>query len=179
MKYVALLRGINVGGNNKVSMKELKNCFEVLGFNNVQTYINSGNVIFETPMVKKEAIVKLLEKSIEDYFGFKVICSVISSKELSEALKNAPEWWGADVGASHNALFVIAPSTPEIVLKEIGVTKPEYEKYMAYGQVIFWSAPVKTFGRTCFSKIVGTPVYRSITIRNINTTKKLAMLSRS
>ena len=179
MKYIALLRGINVGGNNRVPMKELKSCFEALGFDNVQTYINSGNVIFETSMVNKEDIVNLLEKAIEDAFGFRVICSVISAEELSEALNNAPEWWGVDAGSSHNALFVIAPSTPEIVLEEVGKTKSEYEKYVAYGQVIFWSAPVKTFGRTGFSKIVGTPAYRSITVRNYNTTKKLVMLSQA
>jgi uncharacterized protein (DUF1697 family) len=130
-------------------------------------------------MVNKEDIVKLLEKVIKVTFGFRVICSVISAEELSEALNNAPEWWGVDAGSSHNALFIIAPLTPEMVLKEIGVTKPEYEKYASYGQVIFWSAPVKTFGRTRFSKIVGTPAYRSITIRNYNTTRKLVMLSQS
>lgn len=176
MKYIALLRGINVGGNNRVPMKELKKCFEDLGFSNVLTYINSGNVIFETNKSSKKDLVKQCETAIEDSFGFRVVCSVISAYELRDAVNNAPKWWGEDSESSHNAMFVIAPETPETIMNEIGGIKPEYEKYAYHGSIIFWSAPLNTFGRTQFSKIVGTPAYRSITIRNINTTKKLATL---
>ncbi len=173
-----MLRGINVGGNNKVPMAELKSCLESIGFENVKTYINSGNVIFDSTKASKAELIKLCEKEIEQRFGFHVICSVILATELHDAVAHAPSWWCKDDMSSHNALFVITPATPEIIMKEIGDTKPEYEKVAAYGPVIFWSAPVKTFGRTRFSKIVGTPAYRSITIRNANTTKKLVMLSK-
>lgn len=176
MKFIALLRGINVGGNNRVPMKDLKSCFEDIGFDNVQTYINSGNVIFETSEVNKADLVTQCETAIEDTFGFRVICSVISADDLSSALDNAPEWWGKDTMSSHNTFFVIAPSTPEMIMKEIGDINPEYEKAASRGPIIFWSAPVKTFGRTRFSKIVGTLAYKSITVRNANTTKKLAEL---
>ena len=65
MKYVALLRGINVGGNNRVPMAELKLCFEKMGFNNVVTYINSGNVIFESNQTDLVRIVEICESVIE------------------------------------------------------------------------------------------------------------------
>jgi uncharacterized protein (DUF1697 family) len=175
MKFIALLRGINVGGNNKVPMAELRNCFESLGFHNVSTYINSGNVIFEAAQTDTVILVAMCESAIEKRFGFHVVCSVIAAYELLDALNHAPKWW--DNGeAKHNALFVIAPKRAEEIVAEVGEAKPDYEKLAAYHPIIFWSAPIETFGRTRYSKIVGTKAYQSITIRNANTTHKLAEL---
>jgi len=177
MKFIALLRGINVGGNNKVSMSELKNCFEVLGYQNVMTYINSGNVIFETSIVDKVLLVNQCEVAIENKFGFHVVCSIISASELSDCLAEAPSWWGKDTVSKHNAIFAIAPETAKGVMQQMGAGKIEYEKVEACEPIIFWSAPLDTFSRTRYSKIVGTKAYRSVTIRNANTTKKLAELA--
>jgi len=177
MKYIALLRGINVGGKNPVAMSDLRTSFEALGFSNVQTYINSGNVIFDSEIVDKVALVRLCEKAIEQKFGFSVICSVIHAEELHRALKQAPSWWGVG-DMKHNALFAIAPVTADEIIKEVGEAKPEYEKVLAVEPVIFWSAPLETFSRTRYSKIVRSKSYTSITIRNSNTTKKLAELSK-
>jgi len=178
MKYIALLRGINVGGKNRVPMLDLKAIFETLGFTDVQTYINSGNVIFDSTKRDKVALVNICEQAIENKFGFRIVCSVIRAKELHDALKDAPAWWGLDDGVKHNALFIIAPATAIEIIKEVGEAKPEYEKVAAIEPIIFWSAPLETFGRTRYSKIVGTKSYESITIRNANTTKKLAELTR-
>lgn len=175
MKYVALLRGINVGGNNRVPMAELKACFERGGFKNVVTYINSGNVIFESDESSLTKLVEICESAIGKQFGFRVVCSVISAHDLRAAVQHAPKWWNAG-DAKHNAIFVIAPKTAKEIMQEVGEAKPEYEKVAAYGQVIFWSAPLKTFGRTRYNKIVGTPAYQFITIRNANTTLKLSQL---
>ncbi len=179
MKFIALLRGINVGGNNKVSMAELKICFEELGFQGVKTYINSGNVIFDSEATDKVVLVKICEESVRKHFGFSVICSIISAKELKQALLTAPSWWDGDKESKHNAIFVIEPLRPEDIMKEIGEAKPEYESVATSGQIIFWSAPIKTFSRTRYSKIVGAEVYKSVTIRNANTAKKLVELSSS
>lgn len=173
MKFVALLRGVNVGGNNKIAMSDLKACFEKTGFNNVVTYINSGNVIFESTQTDAARLVEICESAIKKQFGFHVICSVVSANELLEALKHAPKWWN-NGDAKQNAIFVIAPNKAEEIMAEVGTTKPEYESVAAYHPIIFWSAPIKTFGRTRYSKIVGTKAYQSITIRNANTTVKLA-----
>ncbi len=177
MKYIALLRGINVGGNNKIAMAELRRCFEDAGLTNVSTYINSGNVIFETDESDKAKLVHICEQAIEKQFGFRIICAVIRAEELRAALAHAPNWWGEDNTARHNAIFVIAPKTTQEIIEDIGTAKPEYESVAAYEPIIFWSAPVQTFSRTRYSKIVGTKAYKSITIRNLNTTKKLLELS--
>lgn len=106
------------------------------------------------------------------------MCAVISAKEIKDSLAHAPDWW--DKGGpemKHNALFVIAPKTAEEIIIEVGEPKLEYEKIASYGRVIFWTAAFKTFGRTQYSKIVGTPAYQCITIRNSNTAKKLVELS--
>lgn len=177
MKYLALLRGINVGGNNKVAMSELKACFEQAGFTNVSTYINSGNVIFEYQENDKTDLVAQCESAIEDQFGFHVVCAVITADELLLALQHAPSWWN-EGEAKHNAIFVISPKRVEEIMTEVGEAKPGYEQVAAHQPIIFWSAPLKTFSRTRYSKIVGTEAYQFVTIRNANTTLKLAELCR-
>lgn len=177
MKYIALLRGINVGLKNRLSMAQLKQVFESIGFKNVTTYINSGNVIFEADEQDVITLIQLCEAAIEKDFGFHVICSVISAKDLADAISHAPSWWGKDADSSHNAMFVITPATPKIIMKAAGEPNAEYEQLSTYRSIIFWSAPVKTFGRTRYSKMVSQPVYQSITIRNANTARKLVELS--
>lgn len=175
-KYIALLRGINVGGKNKISMPELKELFEQSGFFEVSTYINSGNVIFSSEGKDELVLKKDCEMMILERFQLNISVGVISSKDLEAALKHAPSWWGEDKASKHNAIFVIPPATAEEVMQAVGEAKPDYEKVDSYGRVIFWSAPMDTYSRTRYSKIVGSAVYDSITIRNANTTMKLLQL---
>ncbi|WP_312045863.1 DUF1697 domain-containing protein [Anaerotignum sp.] len=175
-KYIALLRGINVGGKNKISMPELKKTFENIGYQDVKTYINSGNIIFSSPIDDEDEIKKSCELAITNTFHLNIAVTIIPAQELTVALQNAPSWWDSDSQSKHNAIFVIPPATAKEILEQIGIEKPEYEKVSYYGQVIFWSAPITTFSRTRLSKIVGKPSYHSITIRNANTTKKLLQL---
>lgn len=175
-KYIALLRGINVSGKNKISMSELKITFEDNGFRDVITYINSGNVIFSCPIDDVEEITKSCELAITNTFHLNIAVTIISAEDLTAALHNAPPWWDNDSQSKHNAIFVIPPATATAIIEQIGIEKSEYEKVSHYGQVIFWSAPIKTFSKTKLSRIVSKPSYRSITIRNANTTKKLLQL---
>lgn len=173
MKYIALLRGINVGGNNKVSMKDLKACFERAGFRNVITYINSGNVVFESDERQVTELGAICEEMLAAEFGFPIRTAVISGTLLKAAMDHAPQWWGDEPEVKHNVLFVIPPASAEKIIEEVGGIKPEYEKVDSYQSVIFWSAPLKTFSRTRWSKIVGTRAYQDVTIRNSNTARKL------
>jgi len=177
MRYIALLRGINVGGKNKVPMKDLKSCFEEAGFQNTITYINSGNVFFDSGKQDVLKLARQCEEILEKKFGFPIGLALLDVYTLKEALDHTPEWWGKDPDWKHNAIFVIQPATAEDVIAEAGNIKPEYEKLHAYKEIIFWSAPLKTFSHTRWSKIVGTKVYQKITIRNANTTKKLLELA--
>lgn len=175
-RYIAFLRGINVGGKNKVPMPELKILFEQNGFVDVVTYINSGNVIFSSDRSDIEEIKKACEAFIEDKFSLRIPVAIVSGIDLLDALDNAPSWWNKDEDSKHNAIFVIPPVTVEEVFKDIGAAKPEYEKADYYGRVIFWSAPIKTFSRTRWSKVTSSSLYDKLTIRNANTVNKLALL---
>ena len=175
-QYIALLRGINVGGKNKISMPLLKAAFEKHGFSDVRTYINSGNVIFSCVQTERTALQAVCRKIIADTFSLDIALSIVLPNELAEALDNAPAWWDADADSKHNAIFVIAPATAETVLACIGETKPDYERIAHAGQVLFWSAPIQTFSRTRLTKVVTTSLSTDITIRNANTTKKLLQL---
>ncbi|MGE5607266.1 MAG: DUF1697 domain-containing protein [Bacteroidota bacterium] len=178
-KYILLLRGINVGGKNKVSMKELKELLEKSGFQDVVTYINSGNIIFATENFDIEFLKRNCETLILDQFKLDLSVMIIAAEELIEALNNAPDWWDVAQESKHNAIFVIPPTTVDEVFKEVGAIKPEYERVSSFGRVIFWSAPFKTFSRTRWSRVAGKAVYNNITIRNSNTVKKLAELCKS
>ncbi|MGF7142752.1 uncharacterized protein (DUF1697 family) [Anaerotaenia torta] len=175
-KYIALLRGINVGGKNKIPMPELKALFEDNGYQDVVTYINSGNVIFSSCNDNEEEIRQKCEAAIADKFKLNIVVTIISAGDLAAALCNAPVWWDQDIESKHNAIFVIPPATASEVIEQVGIAKPEYEQVSYYGQVIFWSAPVETFSKTRWAKIVGKSAYNSVTIRNANTAKKLLQL---
>ena len=176
IKYIALLRGINVGGKNKLSMKELKKTLEENGFQDVVTYINSGNIIFTSDNLDIELMKRSFESLIFDKFKLQLSLMIISADELIEALKNAPDWWGTEKESKHNAIFVIPPTTVDEVFTDVGEAKAEYEKVSSFGKIIFWSAPIKTFSRTRWSKITEKSVYDKITIRNSNTVKSLVKL---
>lgn len=175
-KYIALLRGVNVGGKNIISMAELKAAFIEHGFKNVSTYINSGNIIFESDMGDEQKIKADCEELLSGDFGMDIPVNIISAKDIIEATEHAPSWWNTDKQSSNNAIFVIPPVTVEEIFAQVGEHKPEYENVDYYGRVIFWSAPVKTFSRTKWSKLNQMPIYTSVTIRNANTALKLAKL---
>ncbi|MDR3121930.1 MAG: DUF1697 domain-containing protein [Clostridiales bacterium] len=175
--YIALLRGVNVGGNNKIDMKRLKAEFESRGFANVMTYINSGNVIFDSDTQDLSEIKSVCEAVISERFGLTIAVNIISAADLLDAVSHTPDWWRADKDFTHNAIFVIPPMTAEEACAAVGEVNPENERIACHGRVIFWSASLKTYSRTRWSKVVGNKaVYNAITIRNANTTVKLAEL---
>ncbi|QIB69710.1 DUF1697 domain-containing protein [Aminipila butyrica] len=179
-KYIALLRGINISGKNKISMPLLKEAFEDIGFLNVRTYINSGNVLFSSDNNDASEISSRCKAMIEKSFMLDVPVVIISQQELLQALDNAPEWWdiNSDQEVIHQAIFLIPPVTMEEVYNAVGEAKPEYEQVGYYKNVIFWSAPRATLSKTRWYKIASSSVNNKVTIRNANTAKKLLLLSK-
>ncbi len=177
-KYVAFLRGINVGGKNKISMPLLKTAFEDACFLSVRTYINSGNVIFECNNKNTYDIKLQCENIIKKNFGLDISVVVVSHNDLNDMLLHAPEWWDADSECNHNAIFIIPPTTADDILLKIESMKHELEKIYSYKNLIFWTAPKNTINKTVWIKIANTTAYAQITIRNANTAKKLLTLSK-
>ena len=96
MKYIALLRGINISGKNKISMSELKKILEENRYKNVITYLNSGNVIFESNTDNKENMMQDIYKIVKNKFNLEIPIFIISQLELEDILNNNPEWWGTE-----------------------------------------------------------------------------------
>jgi len=90
MKYVALLRGINVGGNNMIKMETLRATFAALGFKNVKSYINSGNLVFDAGKADEKKLAKKIHDAIKKEFGFDISVMVRPSSVLVDLVKNNP-----------------------------------------------------------------------------------------
>ncbi|MGR3742315.1 DUF1697 domain-containing protein [Companilactobacillus sp. DQM5] len=171
-KFIVLLRGINVGGKNKIPMKELKENLERYFFN-VLTYLNTGNIILESDKDEVE-IQNEIHNIILEKFECDIFTLCINSDDYLEMMNNLPEWFGKNKEDKNNFIFVIKPYSGKEIVESIGEGKPEFERVDYFKNVIFWSAPLKTFSKTRWSKIVGTKEYKYITIRNIKTAKKLS-----
>lgn len=105
MIYVALLRGINVGGNNKINMKELKRVFEEAGMTAVKTYINSGNIIFSDVVRTKPEVTDILENAIFSEFGLHIKVLVYAIDEYSRIAEAVPAEWTNDEKLKSDVLF--------------------------------------------------------------------------
>jgi uncharacterized protein (DUF1697 family) len=176
-RFIALLRGINVGGKNTIKMAELKDSLKRRGLHDVVSYINSGNILFSSEQ-NEAALKTLCETVIEEDFALDIPVCIISANELREAIRNAPEWWNRDKDARHDANFVIPPLKAAKLVAHIGAIKEEYERLDFRGRVVFWSAPLATYSRTRWPRIVGEKaLYHAVTTRNANTTLKLLELS--
>ena len=90
MRYVALLRGINLGGNNQMKMEELRTTFEALGFTKVKSYINSGNIAFDTKKSSESKLIDKIEKAVESKYGRRVHIMIREQQDIERILKNNP-----------------------------------------------------------------------------------------
>ncbi len=175
MKYIALLRGINISGKNKISMDELRIELENLGYKEVITYLNSSNVIFQSNIDDKETIIKDICLMIKDNFYLEIPVYVITSLELEDILNNNPEWWGTDNKEIYdNIIFIIPPTKYDEVYNAIGKPKENIEKVEEYNNVIFWSYDLKNYRKSnWWSKTANTNISNKITIRTANTMRKV------
>src|SRR5687768_4335789 len=105
--FVALLRGVNVGGNNMISMKSLKESFEKLGFAQVTTYINSGNIVFKTKEADPRKLEKKIEQMLERDYDLTSKVVVRSLAEMESLVESLPKKWGANKDWRYNVVFQI------------------------------------------------------------------------
>ena len=174
IKYIALLRGINISGKNKISMTELKKEFKQLGYKEIITYLNSGNIIFNSNITDKDTIKNNIQLMIKSKFSLDIPIFIITSQELEELLNNNPNWWGKnDKETYDNIIFIIPPTTYNDVISVIG-SPNEHEKIKEYNNNIFWSYSLKNYRKTnWWSKTASTSISKNITIRTANTMKKI------
>ena len=174
MIYVALLRGINVGGNNKVSMKELKTLLDSLGFKNVSTYINSGNIIFESTAKDTNKITQKIEAGIKENFGLTIRVLVRDSKNIEKLCKALPAKWTNNTKMRTEIMFLWESMDSPSVIKKLKINPVDTVKHIA-GTVV-WNFDRKDYNKSALPKIIGTEFYKNMTARNINTVRKLNQL---
>ena len=178
MIYAALLRGINVGGKNKVEMRKLKATFETVGMSEVTTYINSGNVVFQDNRRKAPTVSAVLEDAIEKDLGLSIKVLIRDLPSIRKLMKALPDTWTNDNAMRCDVLFLWERFDRQDILKELTI-KPEIEDVVYVPGALIWRIDRSNVTKSRLFKIIGTDLYRGMTIRNCNTVRKLAELMES
>jgi uncharacterized protein (DUF1697 family) len=171
VRYVALLRGINVGGRTLVKMADLKDCFEGLGFDGVSTYIASGNVLFESEVDAAE-LATTIEGAIAQQFELPVKVVVLDQDAYARIVKAIPRRWIGDPALRANVAFLRPGTDAKEVVREL---EPDasIEEVKAVDGAILWATRRDSLNRSVVRKLIGGAAYKELTIRNLNTTLKL------
>jgi uncharacterized protein (DUF1697 family) len=175
MRYVALLRGINVGGNNLLAKGDLIDCFEKAGMKDVTTFIASGNVLFESSAAQKKLVPKL-EAALSKRFNYAARVTLRSHDELERIVTKAPKGFGKSPDAyRYDVIFLFDGVTAEEAVPQL---EPKEGVDAVWGGtgVIYFSRLVAKAAQSRLSKVASLPIYKEMTIRNWNTTSKLLAL---
>ena len=171
-----LLRGVNVGGNNMISMSSLKKSFEALGFKDVSTYINSGNIIFRTKERDARKLETRIERMLSSDYELESKVVVRSLPEMAKLVESLPSGWSAgDSSWRYNVIFLRHSIDSEKILDELPA-KTEIEQFVYRPGTLLWSAQVNELSRTNMLKLSSRKLFQDMTVRNLNTTKKLLEL---
>ncbi|WP_059050572.1 DUF1697 domain-containing protein [Paenibacillus senegalimassiliensis] len=177
MIYVALLRGINVGGNNKIDMKALKAAFELAGMQHVKTYINSGNIVFVNDQLSRTDLAAVLEAAIEAEFGLHIRVLVRSLEQMEVVATMLPEDWSNDERLKSDVLFLWDEVDEATVPTELPL-KPGIGTLLFAPGAVLYSVDRADAGRSGMNKLVGSKLYAQMTVRNVNTTRQILKLMR-
>ena len=174
MRYVALLRGINVGGKSIVRMADLKECVEALGYDDVSTFIASGNVLFESA---KDAakLESELERKLEQRFGLPIAVVVLSRATLARVVKAIPAGWIGKDSLRVNVAFLRRKLDGRKLARELE-PKDGIDELVATKAAVIWATRRDALTRSGMQKLVGGAAYKDLTVRNLNTTLKLQEL---
>ena len=170
--FVALLRGVNVGGKNMISMRALKASFEEMGFGAVATYINSGNILFKA----RAGDARRLERKIEAMLSseYRLDCKVVvrSYAEMAYLVENLPADWTGDSRWRYNVIFLRHSIDTEKVLEGLN-PRSGIERVIYRPGALLWAARASDLTRATLIKLPGMKIYQEMTVRNLNTTRKL------
>jgi uncharacterized protein (DUF1697 family) len=171
-RHVALLRGINVGGNNRIVMKELAECFRTGGYAEVSTYINSGNVLFSSVQRPEPEV---LEALIAERFNLPIPVLVRSHDEMAEVVAQAPPELD-DPELRPDVWFLRPGLSPADALAGMPEPHPEVDRLWTGPGVLYTTRVAALATKSRVGKVVGTKLYKEMSIRNGNTTRKLLAL---
>ena len=174
MKYVALLRGINVGKGARVPMKELKALIEGLGCGNVVTYLNSGNVVFDAELNASQ-LTDLIGEELARAFGDQIPTLIKTSAAMLEIAASIPSEWGSNDGEQTYVAYLFSDVDKPSLVAELPVKRQFMSLFYTPGAIV-WNIKRENYNRSQITKIVGHSAYAHMTTRNVNTARKLAAL---
>jgi uncharacterized protein (DUF1697 family) len=173
-KYVAFLRAINVGGHT-VKMDQLRSLFEPLGFANVETFIASGNVIFDSKTTNAKSLERKIEKHLEKSLGYPVTTFVRSVAEL-DAIAHHQPFSKAELTANGNTLFIcfVTDRPTDDVVKKLLLLSSAVDAFHVNEREVYWlyrrnNGESKFYG-PLLEKVLGMQT----TVRNANTIRRIA-----
>jgi uncharacterized protein (DUF1697 family) len=172
--YIALLRGINVGGKNLIKMPALKAAFEEDGFEDVATYIQSGNVLFTAPGTTE--LTDRIDTLLAEAFDYVPTVVVRSRKQMRAIAGGAPRGFGSRPAEyRYDVIFLKEPLTAKKAIEQVP-TNPAVDTAHAGTGVLYFSRLTAKATQSRLNRIISSPIYPSVTIRNWNTTTKLLSL---
>jgi uncharacterized protein (DUF1697 family) len=174
VQYLALLRGINVGGKTLIKMDDLREAFEAMGFAEVETYIASGNVLFRAPRQKLEDVAARVESGLNRRFDFELKVVLMTEPQLRAVVEGAPAGFGA-ASDRCDVIFIRKPLTAKQAFGLVETREGIDKAWQGRGVLYFSRLAAKASGSR-LSRLAARPEYKSMTIRNWNTTKKLLAL---
>jgi len=175
-QYVALLRGINVGGNNIIKMPDLKVSFAALDLREVTTYIQSGNVLFEAAESRPSTLAERIEDGLSERFGYQSRIVLRNHRQMRAIITTAPAGFGTQPDLyRYDVVFLREPLTAPDAMGGMPLREGVDQAFAGDG-VCYFSRLTSRATQSYISRIVGTPNYKSMTIRNWNTSVKLLAL---
>jgi uncharacterized protein (DUF1697 family) len=175
MRYIALLRGINVGGNTMIKMPELKTSFEKLGFKNVVSYINSGNLAFDTTKTAEGKLVAKLEKAITADFGLQIQVMVREQGSIVDVLTNNPFKGEFESHKEMHVLFM-RDKMPEEKQAQLLENNRHNEKFAVFGREIYALLKLGVADSLLGKGFIERKLKVPVTARNWRTVEKIATL---
>jgi uncharacterized protein (DUF1697 family) len=172
-RVVALLRGINVGGRNRVTMLELREAVLSAGFEEVSTYIQSGNLLLTVPAGRGDAWVEgELERAVSPFVDGDAVVMVRSGDALKRIVEEAPTGFGSDTYRS-DAVFVKAPLTVPGLIAVLDLREGVDQAWPGDG-VVYFARLASALSRSRLSRLVARPEYQLVTVRSWRTVTRLA-----
>ena len=152
-------------------MKKLKVSFELLGFTNVVTYINSGNIIFEHLEEDYSLIVSEIEKAIKKDFQLDIKVLVRNVENIAAICNELPETWVKNETMRTDVMFLWEQFDHPSIVEKLKINPVDNVKYLP--GAILWNVEGKNYSKSGLPKLIGTEIYKNMTIRNVNTVRKL------
>ncbi len=174
--FLCLLRGINVGGKHLIPREKLIDVFTSLGFEQVRTYIQTGNVMFQLPSGADPPSSSPIEQALTERFNYPAKAVVLDRMRYLSMLNAAHHGWGQSEEWKHNAVFTLANITPDRLLQQLPPPVKTIETVSTAENVLFWSVDRKQLMKTTMMKLSKSPWYRMVTVRNHKTVFRLRQL---